>query len=404
MNEKWIEEIKRNDEMTMLDRYFPGKSCGNTECEQHCIELCKIAERIGGMKKDEIVSAVARVLVYPENCPALKSGQNHESCRFPLFSHDRISAYDDRTGRRIIGKKYISDADASKSGACKKCLEYANRIFKWPEEADKMPKLPLHPNCKCHYEDVYENELQTRYLDSLKKELIKKVLFTQHEIDKIIKMIMHAKQKLIASKKISDDSVFLLFNGRYLISSDGKLILDAVSGKPVDEYSIKIENHPTEDHVSVATVSKKFDYSIERQKLKGIGGIPEGIYYIDIKEKRFPQKSPISHVVRNNAWGVCSWVLHKETETETYGRSGFFIHGGNAFGSAGCIDVKEGDSQLEYFLNHLHGKGKFYIYVHYRQKEELIIDKVKTIKIKDSFQRWSYPFSDLMGNLFFELQ
>ena len=156
MSEKWIEEIKRNDEMAMLDRYFPGESCGNTECERHCIELCKIAERMVGMKKDEIVPAVAQLLVYPENCPALKSGQNHESCRFLLFSYGRISAYDDRTDRRIIGKKYISDADASKSGACRKCLEYANRIFKWPEEADKMPKLPLHPNCKCHYEDVYE--------------------------------------------------------------------------------------------------------------------------------------------------------------------------------------------------------------------------------------------------------
>ena len=163
MNEKWIEEIKRNDEMMMLGRYFPGKSCGNMECEQHCIELCKIAERIVGMKKNEISSAVARSLVIPENCPALKSGQNHESCRFQLFSHDLISAYDDRTGRRIIGKKYISDADASKSGACKKCLEYANRIFKWPEEADQMPKLPLHPNCKCHYEDVYEADARTRH-------------------------------------------------------------------------------------------------------------------------------------------------------------------------------------------------------------------------------------------------
>lgn len=26
MNEKWIEGIRRNDEMPMLDRYFPGKS------------------------------------------------------------------------------------------------------------------------------------------------------------------------------------------------------------------------------------------------------------------------------------------------------------------------------------------------------------------------------------------
>ena len=84
---------------------------------------------------------------------------------------------------------------------------------------------------------------------------------------------------LDSCQKPSKNPVFLLFNGRYLISSNGKLILDAVSGKPVEEDAIKIENHPTEDHVSVATVSKKFDYSIERQKLKGIGGIPEGIYY-----------------------------------------------------------------------------------------------------------------------------
>ena len=157
MNEKWMEEIRHNDEMTMLDRYFPGKSCGNVECEQHCIELCKIAEKMGCMEKNEISSAVARLFVFPGICPALKPGSNQSSCRFRPLIDDLIASYDDRTGRRIIGKKYISDADASKSGACQKCLEYANRIFKWPEEADQMPKLPLHPNCKCHYEDVYED-------------------------------------------------------------------------------------------------------------------------------------------------------------------------------------------------------------------------------------------------------
>ena len=35
MNEKWIEEIKRNDEMPMLNQYFPGeeKSSINQEKE-----------------------------------------------------------------------------------------------------------------------------------------------------------------------------------------------------------------------------------------------------------------------------------------------------------------------------------------------------------------------------------
>ena len=200
MNEKWIEEIRHNDEMMMLDRYFPGKSCGNTECEQHCIEFCKIAERMGCMKKNEISSAVARLLVFPENCPALKSGLNHDSCRFQLFSQDRISVYDDQTGRRIIGKKYVSDADASKSGACTKCLEYANRIFKWPEEADKMPKLPLHPNCKCHYEDIYApqenrtfqakmNTILTQYINTKIQMQQGVMAFTEKAADVIIQMM-----------------------------------------------------------------------------------------------------------------------------------------------------------------------------------------------------------------------
>ncbi|MBO4648595.1 MAG: hypothetical protein J5806_10610 [Lentisphaeria bacterium] len=151
MNVNWIEEIKRNDEMTILDRYFPGKSCGNTECEQHCIELCKIAERMGGMKKNEIASSVARLLVYPENCPALKSGRDHESCRFLLFSHDRISAYDDRTGRRIIGKKYISDADASKSGACK--LPY----WIWGNTEDDPTSLLKRTTGSNNLNELWEN-------------------------------------------------------------------------------------------------------------------------------------------------------------------------------------------------------------------------------------------------------
>ena len=33
-----------------------------------------------------------------------------------------------------------------------------------------MPKLPLHPNCKCHYEDVYEKT--TRKISSLDPEKI----------------------------------------------------------------------------------------------------------------------------------------------------------------------------------------------------------------------------------------
>ena len=38
------------------------------------------------------------------------------------------------------------------------------------------------------------------------------------------------------------------------------------------------------------------------------------------------------------AWGNYRITIHPFTTTETYGRGGFFIHGGDQLGSAGCID------------------------------------------------------------------
>jgi len=45
-----------------------------------------------------------------------------------------------------------------------------------------------------------------------------------------------------------------------------------------------------------------------------------------------------------------SWSLHPEPGTETYRRGGFFIHGGGRWGSKGCIDLENGDSQLHHLF------------------------------------------------------
>ena len=183
MDERWIEEIKHNDGMVLLDRFFPGKSCGNPECEKRCIDFCKIALRIGALKPEEISAVVASQLVIPENCPAFQGGSN-DSCRFHVLPSLSISVYDDY-GRKIIAKKYISDAEASQAGVCHQCLEYANRIYKWPEEADKMPKLPLHPNCKCHYENIYESSNNKVAISSRDPESIKMPNMTPSQWDNL---------------------------------------------------------------------------------------------------------------------------------------------------------------------------------------------------------------------------
>jgi len=378
MNEKWIEGIKRNDEMMMLDRYFPGKSCGNTECEQHCIELCKIAERMGVMKKNEIASAVSRLLVYPENCPALKSGQNHELCRFLLLSHDRVSAYDDRTGRRIIEKKYISDADASKSGACRKCLEYANRIFKWPEEADKMPKLPLHPNCKCHYEDVYEEKSQ----QPVKRGIIRDALLVSNknlsvqDAEKLESLIQSADRQM--KKYTRGKEVYLYFNGRYLFSNNGKLVLDAVSGKPVVE---KNDIKPVSGIHTAIKTTLTFDYSKQRQTVKNEGGLPGGIYWLKCVESGSLRNGNIrKHLAKFPLWGAYHWTLHPLPKTNTYGRdrNSFTIHGGLFFGSGGCIDLQKNDVILRAYLQEVHQTFMF-LYVEY-DEEQVIVEETTNLE------------------------
>ena len=54
MYEKMMEEINRRHEMELLDQHFPGKSCGNTRCENLCRNLCAAAIRLR-MPPEEMV-------------------------------------------------------------------------------------------------------------------------------------------------------------------------------------------------------------------------------------------------------------------------------------------------------------------------------------------------------------
>jgi Protein of unknown function (DUF2778) len=80
-----------------------------------------------------------------------------------------------------------------------------------------------------------------------------------------------------------------------------------------------------------------FDYTIERQKWTGKGPIPQGAYWIRNDEITSP-KLPFT----GEAWGNYRVTIHPYLQTVTYGRGGFFIHGGATFGSAGCVDLAFG--------------------------------------------------------------
>jgi hypothetical protein len=124
-------------------------------------------------------------------------------------------------------------------------------------------------------------------------------------------------------------NVSLSFNGEMLemyavIDNVGATrTYNAVSGKPVGENI--------------------FDYSVDRQKQSNIGPIPEGKYWVYPNEfwKNGPFKSG-----SYEAWGDYRITLHPDKQTKTYGRGGFFIHGGHYPGSAGCVDLTSSMNQF----------------------------------------------------------
>lgn len=92
---------------------------------------------------------------------------------------------------------------------------------------------------------------------------------------------------------------------------------------------------------SYAAVSGKntahgFELSVARQKIPYQGPIPEGNWWAAPDEL---WTNKWSKVGLRSSWGGHRLAIHPFPETQTYGRGGFFIHGGAVPGSAGCIDL-----------------------------------------------------------------
>jgi hypothetical protein len=120
----------------------------------------------------------------------------------------------------------------------------------------------------------------------------------------------------------------LHFNGRKLVMRGGAQTYEytAVSGRPQ---------------------SGKFDYSREAQRQAKRGPIPEGIYWIRPDQM---WENAWYKIGSREAWGNYRITIHPFTTTGTYGRGGFFIHGGAVPGSAGCIDLT---TEMDQFVSDL---------------------------------------------------
>ncbi len=175
----------------------------------------------------------------------------------------------------------------------------------------------------------------------------------------------------------------LEFNGKQLTYSsqtkdkDGKLqvisqVFDAVSGKPND--------------VSGFNVEKEFDYSKTRQGVPDAGPTPEGLYSINknpfveganesglAKYDDLSLFGKVKSVIGGSnfpggakSWGDYRWKLNFE-DVKT-NRKDFYLHGGEVWGSRGCIDLGGGINNFEKsFMSSQLGNTKVFLNVVYQK-------------------------------------
>lgn len=113
-----------------------------------------------------------------------------------------------------------------------------------------------------------------------------------------------------------------------------------------------------------ATSGREGYQSSEYQSTRGKGPIPEGSYMLG-ETQSYSSTSGWDKFKGNfgagtwpggtDAWGDTKTWLTPVKGTNTYGRSGFSIHGGKTPGSAGCIDLTKNNKS---FHNWLKSYGK----------------------------------------------
>jgi hypothetical protein len=269
--------------------------------------------------------------------------------------------------------KFISDKGPN---SCKECLKHHGEIFRLDDP--NKPELPIHPNCRCKYEPIDTSNKNTAMLighRQIVENIVQNSDVAKNDAIEIAVQIMNARS---ANSKIKDQPVFLLFNGSKLVSSDGKLVLKAVSGVPVSKKTT-FDRTSTPGTVKQTTF-KTFDYSIKRQGEENKGGLPQGLYSIECKESGSLLNGNLKkHGFGVNAWGNYHWRLLPDKNTDMRGRKplSFTIHGGSDAQSAGCIDLTSQDTVFRKYLQST-GLTRIYVLVQYGQ-ENVFVEEEKII-------------------------
>ena len=281
---------------------------------------------------------------------------------------------------RISLPQYVKFIAENNGNTCDKCRQHHGKVF---EKSDsKCPVLPIHPNCRCEYQDIPISSKSTVLQEE--RQRIASILTAKHSLsykqaDDFAKQIICAR---LENKKLDSEKLFLLFNGRYLMSSDGELLLNAVAGQPIET---RIKENPISATQTQEITSFVFDYSFERQGQQNLGGLPQGVYSIRCQETGSLVKGNIKkHFIGTISWGHFHWKLIPDKLTDMRGRKtdSFTIHGGNIPTSGGCIDLTGEDVKLKKYLD---STAKQFLAVYVRYDSEKIIYTKRQLRYADFF-------------------
>jgi len=142
------------------------------------------------------------------------------------------------------------------------------------------------------------------------------------------------------------------------------------NGQDVDLYKYgqndgnRLQNGQLQNNLSGQSGDDDYQSRIH-QNVTNKGPIPEGTYYANQNQRQniTPFEAvwegitkvfnlPYGHWKGSlPAWGTSRVWLQPDANTNTYGRSGFSIHGGLTKGSAGCIDIPWQTGKLNNYLD-----------------------------------------------------
>lgn len=266
--------------------------------------------------------------------------------------------------------RYVRFVAETGKRTCNACQRYDGRIF--AESDTNKPHLPIHPNCRCRYELVQMTSKNIGF--QTEKGEIAATLKSLHSLSDETAAEL-AEQTIIARMEngvLEKEKLFLLFNGRCLMSSDGQLLLDAVAGKAVEKKKkttdVSFAQEKEEDFFT-------FDYSYARQEIKNEGGIPRGLYQMSCRESGSLAHGNVrKHLVGTISWGHYHWCLTPFPDTDMRGRDrkSFTIHGGHIPESGGCIDLTGGDISFKKYLDRI-DKDSVTVCVRYASDEVTVV-------------------------------